>query len=417
MSQWTRRDILKLGLSSLAISPIAAGARRARRPSTERPRYHLLVLLGGGFDAIYTTDPKVAREVDAGVDLPYRADEIVHCGLDGDLLLGPHFAPLARWGKKLAILNGVQTGVANHETGSTQFARLRTKVRSSTPSVLDVIARYRDGQPLGTVSLGPSVYWDYSPGWFGTPDKVVGGRAANDPNERNLLDEIDATEVADLQRLAAVARRHASSLRDGGRGEMAERMTTAQNLEETAALFERLPSIPRFTLETWSADAARQNIARNLQRILWLFENDLTSCVFLRVGVTEWDSHYDNAERQRLWNLNFATQLDRFLAELETRSNRHGSLISKTVTVIGSEVGRFPFLNPHKGKDHFPEAPFLFVGAGIRGGRAHGRTGRKMEAKSPVSLDDLGTTLLHMAGIDPAQHGYFGQRLAFLETA
>jgi hypothetical protein len=30
-------------------------------------------------------------------------------------------------------------------------------------------------------------------------------------------------------------------------------------------------------------------------------------------------------------------------------------------------------------------------------------------------LDDLGTTLLHMAGINPELYGYLGRRLSFLE--
>ena len=181
MAEWKRRDIFKLGLSSLAFSQISCGARPRRPVSTERPRYHVVVLLSGGIDPIYTTDPKVRAEVESGVDLPYQANEIVDAG---DFQLGPHFAPLARWSKRMAILNGVQTTVTNHETGSTQFARLRTKVKYSTPSVLEVIARYRDGQPLGCVSMGPTTFWDYSSGWFGTPEKVI---AAGRPGGLKVL--------------------------------------------------------------------------------------------------------------------------------------------------------------------------------------------------------------------------------------
>lgn len=427
MVDWTRRDILKLGLSSLALSHVSCGAR-PRRPvaAAPPPRYYVLVLLSGGIDPIDTTDPKVRADVEPGIDVPYGANEIVDAG---GFPLGPHFAPLARWSHRMAILNGVQTTVANHETGSTQFARLRTKSKYFTPSALEVIARYRDGQPLGCVSMGPTPFWDYSAGWFGTPEKVIAARAANDPKERNLLDEIDATEVADLERLAAVYRRHAGRLREGGGAP--ERLTTAQNLEESAALFERLPAVPRFQLEQWSPVPGRQNIARNLQRTLWLFENDLASCVYLRVGFLEWDSHYNNVERQTEWNQNIASQLDRFLGELERRQNAHGALMSNTLVMVSSEIGRFPRINPHQGKDHFPEIPFFFFGRGVQTGQAFGQTGRQMQALpislrtgrraevggDPVILDDVGTTLLHVAGVDPAVHGYAGQRLRFLEAA
>lgn len=430
MSEWTRRDLLKLGLTSFAFSKLgcgsSGGAARPLRPvAANRPRYYVVVLLTGGFDAVYTTDPKQAKDVESGIDLPYKPDAIVDAG---GYQLGPHFAPLAKWGSKMAVLNGVQMQVANHETGGAQFSRLRTKVKYSTPSALDTIAEYREGQPLGSVAMGPLGYWDYTANWFGEAEKVVAGRAANDPKEHNLLDEIDGAEVADLERLATIYRRQAKKLREGGAG--SKRIKTAGNLEECATLFERLPSVPRFSLEEWSPVAGRQNIARNMQRTLWLLENDLTSCVFLKIGYLEWDSHYANVERQTEWNGNIAVMLDRFMTQLEGRKNAHGSLMSNTVVAVGSELGRFPRLNPHHGKDHFPETPFFFFGKGIRAGQGFGQTGRQMEAL-PISLktgkhvdtggegvflDDVGTTFMHLAGVNPEVHGYFGKRLPFLVT-
>jgi hypothetical protein len=429
MTDWSRRSVLKLGLSSMALSLAGCGERPQKlqkRVSRERPRYYVIMLLGGGFDAIYTTNPKVAADLEPGIDLPYTQDEIVDAG---DLQLGPHFAPLARWSKHMAIVNGVKVGVANHETASTQFNRMRTKAKDSMPSLLDVIAGYRDEQPLGCVTMGPMVYWDYSSGFLGAPEKIVTARAAIDPNNRNLFDEIDATDVADLERLAKIYRQDARRLRVSNASP--ERLTTAQNLDDCAALIQRLPTIPRFELRQWSQIPARQNLARNLQRILWLFENDLASCVYVRLGFAEWDSHYSNVFRQTEWNAHFATQLDQFLTELAHRRNAHGTLMSNTLVTIGSEIGRFPRINSDQGKDHFPEVSMMFLGSGIRGGNAFGHTGREMEAQ-PISrktgrqvdaggvsvvLDDVGTTLAHIAGVDAARHGYFGRRLEFLEAA
>ncbi len=428
MSEWTRRNLLQLGLSSIALSLGGCGGRsqKLQRPvSSAGPRYYVVMLLGGGVDAIYTTDPKVARDVEPGIDLPYKQDEIVDAG---NMQLGPHFAPLARWSKQMAIVNGVKVGVANHETASTQFNRMRTKANNSMPSLLEVIASHRDGQPLGCVTMGPMVYWDYSSGFLGAPEKIVTARAAIDPNNRNLFDEIDATDVADLDRLAKIYRRDARKLRVSDASPA--RLKTAQNLDDCAALVERLPSIPRFELRQWSPIPERQNLARNLQRILWLFENDLTRCVYVRLGFAEWDSHYSNVFRQTEWNVHMATQLDQFLAELGQRRNAHGTLMSNTLVTLGSEIGRFPRINSDEGKDHFPEVPMMFFGNGIRGGNTFGHTGREMEAQ-PISiktgrhvdtggvsvvLDDVGTTLAHIAGIDPARHGYFGRRLTFLEA-
>lgn len=70
----------------------------------------------------------------------------------------------------------------------------------------------------------------------------------------------------------------------------------------------------------------------------------------------------------------------------------------------------------------------LFMGAGIPGGRAFGRTGRMMEALpidlntgratgnggSVVTLDDVGATLLRSVGVDPELYGNSGRHLPFL---
>jgi uncharacterized protein (DUF1501 family) len=138
-----------------------------------------------------------------------------------------------------------------------------------------------------------------------------------------------------------------------------------------------------------------------------------------------WDTHTFNSERQA----REAKRLEivaRFLAALDRRG-----LADRTLVVVGSEIGRFPALNGQHGKDHFPEAPLLFYGAGVRGGAAYGRTGRRMEGL-PVSLatgkdargghmvtlDDVGATLLHLGGVeDPRALGYEGAILDFLVDA
>jgi hypothetical protein len=122
--------------------------------------------------------------------------------------------------------------------------------------------------------------------------------------------------------------------------------------------------------------------------------------------------------------------MDLFLTELEKRTNQYGSLWSNTVMIAGSELGRFPRINHDLGKDHFNETSLMLFGGGINGGNAFGKTGKMMQALpaslttglpvdvggGQIGLDDVGTTLLHMAGIDPSVHGYNGTRLRFLEA-
>jgi hypothetical protein len=119
----------------------------------------------------------------------------------------------------------------------------------------------------------------------------------------------------------------------------------------------------------------------------------------------------------------------RFLSTLDATRNSHGSLARNLVIAIASELGRFPRLNGSEGKDHFNEAPvILYTPRTATGeGATYGQTGRKMEALpvSPrtgkpaaggttIQLDDIGATLLQMAGVAPSLYGYGGRILDFL---
>src|SRR5262245_48954950 len=164
---WNRRDVLKLGMSSWLLSrglPRPVGAQPTQ--IANKPRYYVFVMLAGGYDSVLTVDPKSKSEVESWVDVPYRSNDIVPAG---GLALGPHFAPLAKWSQRMAIVNGVKVFTANHNSGGWQSHRLKTFVTESMPTITDILAGQRDGQPLGTISMGSSLSVDYGKGWFGAP--------------------------------------------------------------------------------------------------------------------------------------------------------------------------------------------------------------------------------------------------------
>jgi hypothetical protein len=143
-------------------------------------------------------------------------------------------------------------------------------------------------------------------------------------------------------------------------------------------------------------------------------------------GYGNWDSHYDNHAWQTRMSGRFYPALGAFLDGLRARRNRHGRLADQTVVFIGSEVGRFPRLNHFAGKDHFPEVPYMLWGRPMATG-TFGRTGPEMEALpvslatgkakrggTQVSIDDVGASLLALAGLDPLAYGYVGRRCEFL---
>lgn len=417
---WTRRDALRAGMASWLLAGLSGApltrAARASDPGRAGPRYVVVLFLRGGMDAIYTTDPKERAEVDPRVDIPYAPDEITEAGAH---LFGPHFLPLARHANKLALVKGLQVRTANHESGALQMLRLRTAVTYTMPSILEIVGSRRDGQPLANVTLGDVSSLEYSPA------SLVASTADTD---KSLFDAIDAVDPGDFELLEQVFAAHVQAVERWPSG--AERARTEEHLDQVRALFGRLGQVPRFQSQRWGSFKADYPMSQDLQRTLWLLENDLTRCVYVKLYMP-WDSHYDNARKQSLSNTNFVAVFGQFLTELAQRRNAHGALADNTLIVAGSELGRFPILNGNDGKDHFPETTVMWSGPGVAAGASFGQTGPMMEG-SPISLktgrptdtggvslalDDIGTTLLHMTGFDPELYGYRGNRLRFLEQA
>jgi uncharacterized protein (DUF1501 family) len=420
----TRRDIVKLALGTgawLAGTSLAGGLggcrgkRRTEPAAATRPRYWVLILLSGGHDTLYTTDPKFARDVDSIVTLPTE-NRVVTAG---ELRFGPHFAPLSRWASELTVLNGVQVRTVNHETGHKQYFHLKTNIVDVMPSALDVIAARRDGQPLSVAYLNLSSRTMHSPAYFGTADPFYFGKG-------DVFEQVAHARPEELGALAKVLRRQAADIGRSGPG-WREAEQTAVYLREVADFFERVAAVPPLVFEDRSTDYVTQSMAEGLERALWLIEHDLCCGVVLDLGLLGWDSHIRNESKQSEMNGNFVKFFDEYLADLHVRKNSHGILAQQTLTLVGSELGRFPHQNDMLGKDHLPQTSFLFTGPGIRAGKSFGRTGRRMEGL-PIAyrngdhvdagrvpfLDDVGTTLLHLAGVDPERHGYSGQVCEFL---
>lgn len=420
-----RREFLELALSStafLALSNLAVGCGKkssARRDdagapaAAGRPRYVVNLLLSGGHDTVYTTDPKTRGEVERDVDLP-AAGELVEVG---GLRLGPHFAALAPHAARMAVLNGVQVGTANHETGLKQFFRLKTNVSERMPTALDLIGEHRDGQPLPVAYMNVQFRVMHSPSYFGYGDRFYLGN-------QNLFDLLNEAEGSELEKVARALEREAASLARQGDVD-APTAATAAHMRQAAAFYDRTAGLPAFFPTQVSPDYTSQAMAEALQRTLWLLEHDLTPCVGVDLGLLGWDTHQRNADRQAQMSSAFVTHLLAFLDGLATRSNAHGRLIDQTLVLAGSDLGRFPRLNDMLGKDHLPQTSFLALGAGVRPGR-FGGTDRRMAAVpvdaasgavgkgSLLMLDDVGATLLRIAGLDPERYGYTGRTLEFL---
>lgn len=404
------------GLATRAL-PRVLGRRQSPGP-IDPPRYWLRIIPAGGVDAIYTTDPRTRKEVRAGVDVPYEAKEIVEAG---GLRLGPSFQPLVPFAGRIAFVNGILVNTANHYTGLEQAVRLRLRTTLESTSALDVIGSRRDRQALASLAIGTNLWVEHTPQYFGAPCWGCFGKTT-------LLEQADALTVDELSLLADVAAEEAASM--ARRGPLSQGDAAARaGIEEAGAFFRRATEAPRHAYEpgSWLPGGPDPDLAHSLARALWAFEHDLAATVTITTVFT-WDTHYRNGN-QAMMNAVLAECLAEMFRRLDRTTNRFGSLADQTAIIVGSEIGRFPYLNKGQGKDHLPQIPMLFAGKWFNGGKAFGATDDQMCAKAislvsgredgagerrRIDLDDVGTTLLALQGIDPATHGFAGRRLDFL---
>ena len=399
-----RRDFL-VGGAAGALACALRPTGRSHAAPRKAPRALVIVQLSGGMDPIMTLDPKTPSEVESWVDNPVRAADIIEAG---NIRLGPQLAPLARWAPKMAVVHGVQVESVNHASAIWQLVRMKTVVSERMPGILDLVARHRP-QPLGAITVGNVFNRVYTPSWIVDGLPFVKGRPST-PQGLAPFEAMAPDELAMLSRAMKAQLKHP-----------ALNAVDRANMEKVIALVDRLPTTKRFALEDWKPDERMKNADEALQRVLWGLETDLISGAYVVVSRNDWDTHFANITRQDKMNGTFLPLFDRFLDQLATRTNQHGTLLDNTTVVLASEMGRYPRLNSDKGKDHFPEMSMLVMGAGVRGAQTIGATAKdmigypmdpatgKQTGTSHLLLDDVGTTLLELFGIDPIPYGYGGR--------
>lgn len=116
----------------------------------------------------------------------------------------------------------------------------------------------------------------------------------------------------------------------------------------------------------------------------------------------QWDTHRRNYGRLRELLPPFDQGLAAFLADLSDRG-----LLDSTLVYCLGEFGRTPLINATAGRDHWPDCySVLLAGGGVRCGQVIGASDRRAAypATQPLSPWDLGATVYHCLGIDPASH-------------
>ncbi|MDX2035432.1 MAG: DUF1501 domain-containing protein [Isosphaeraceae bacterium] len=120
-------------------------------------------------------------------------------------------------------------------------------------------------------------------------------------------------------------------------------------------------------------------------------------------GQNFWDTHGDNFNQLKNRLMPPADQgFSALIQDLEQRG-----MLEETLLVWVGEFGRTPRTTQGgSGREHWPRCySAVLAGGGVRGGAVFGSSDRwaAYPSRNPVSPDDLGATILHALGIDPAR--------------
>ena len=112
-----------------------------------------------------------------------------------------------------------------------------------------------------------------------------------------------------------------------------------------------------------------------------------------------WDTHSNNDD---LHKNKLCPRLDQTLSALLGDLSERGLLESTIVLAMG-EFGRTPFVNPARGRDHYPNCWSLALGGGgVKGGQVVGASDENGAniISSATSMGDVYATIYKAFGID-----------------
>jgi hypothetical protein len=424
----TRREFLQVGYSGLLGMSLASVMGRAVAETAgtgKRARALILVFLTGGPSHLDTFDPK--PEAPAGVRGEFKAIETSVPGIR----ISEHLPLLAKRMDRLAIVRSM-THKNNGHLPATHWVLTghaipgippdlgvdKIRSRSDWPcygAAMDYLRPRSDGIPsavhLPTYLQEPPLLW---PGQYAGclgPEHDP-WQITDDPSKPGFrVQNLSLPAGFSLERLQA---RQTLLARVNQQQDRLSRMPVTQSLaDQQRAAFTLLTSGSfgsAFQLEREPA-AVRDRYGRHMFGQSLLLARRLVEAgvpvVQANMGhVQTWDTHANN------WN----TLKDRLLPPLDRGVSallddlRDRSLLEDTLVIMVGEFGRTPKISTlagqtSPGRDHWAEVfSAVFAGAGVRGGQVIGASDPLggSPATHGFTPDDLGATVYHLLGIDPA---------------
>ncbi|HMJ16643.1 MAG TPA: DUF1501 domain-containing protein, partial [Polyangiaceae bacterium] len=352
MLSLSRRNVLRAGSALLASAalPQLADTAQAAAPA----RNLIVVLNSGGWDNTYALDPKPGA---TRIDVP--GGEVKRFGrID---VLSQAARPsvdrfFERYGALTALIRGVQVRSFIHNDCT---KRILTGTPSDQNADFAAIAAHELGRelPVPYLVLGNSA--------LSGPYAALTGRAGTTNQISSLLNPdgffITGAPYAPSDQEEALVSRYLRASADRlsrtrGRSAANRKQIEAftRSLEQSALLRDFARTRGGFGDQAYTPDLRVQiDVATKA------LEGGLCHAAMLETS--GWDTHNDNTEQNALHETLFANLL------LLAQTLEQKALLSRTVVVVLSEMGRTPKLNAGGGKDHWPVTSALVFGAGVRG--------------------------------------------------
>jgi hypothetical protein len=408
------------GLLGLALSSLPATGAEGGRPA-RKPKSLILVFLTGAPSHIDTFDPKPDAPPEVRGEFNPIATRVA------GLRVSEHLPRLAARADRYAVVRTLAHRENNHLvathhvlTGYPQPGAFFDKVASRTDwpcysSGLSYLRPRHDGIP-GGVNL-PTFLVEGPLTWPGQHAGFLGPRhdpwqISRDPNAADFRVEslrlapgLEIDRLDDRRALLEQVNRGQEALAAQAEG---RRLSEQQHKAFSILTSGRLAQA--FEMEREPA-AVRERYGRHAFGQSLLLARRLVQAgvpvVQANMGrVQNWDTHGDNFGRLKN---SLLPPLDRGVAALLDDLEATG-LLDETLVLMLGEFGRTPKVGGQPGsraagRDHWAPCFFgVFAGAGVRGGQVIGKSDKigAYPATTPYSPDDVGATVYHVLGVDPA---------------
>ncbi len=354
--------------------------------------YWLMVHAGGGWDPLFCSDPKANAQFNMVTQSIGQVGNISFADNNPDpvTLLGAMQADAASYagyfmsnrlffqrnGAKACVLNGINTGTNNHDSGTRNTWSGQT---DGYPALGAVIAStYGASQPLAFISSG---------GYDTTLDLVALSRVsgAQDigriarPNLQNYQDPNSYFQLpAAITRMQAaqsarLQRQQASSMMVRELRSLAALGLARNGANNLSAL--TVPTT-QHQLPVGLGDLA--NMMAQTDLIYSAFSSGVAVSATMSLG--GFDTHGNHDTNHSIQLAKLLGGIDYILAQLEATG-----LADRTYVVVGSEFGRGPLYNVTNGKDHWPVTSMMVFGPNVTGNRVVGATDDQVQ---PLTLDE-----------------------------